>query len=88
MDSQVELAIFLGEFDRDGAGLGMTNDVGKSFLGDAEALVFDERFQSILHPLDPEGHLDAGQTGLALSETLQSRFQSQVIEQRGAQIEG
>src|SRR5712691_10923847 len=83
----MQIVIFLSEFNRDGAGVGMADDVGQSFLSDAKALGFNDGFEPAFQRLDAQAGMKSSQPGMAAGVPLESWSQAKIIEQGGTQVE-
>src|SRR5580765_7955467 len=75
------------QFERDAAGMGMADDVGEGFLGDAEAFGFDRGIHAAFEGIGAEAGFETGGSGLAIEVPAQGGFEAEVVEHGRTKIE-
>src|ERR1051326_101461 len=83
----MQMAILSSQFDRDFASAGVTDNVGKGFLRDAETFGLDNRIDAFFKRVRAKTRLQTGERSLTVCVPAQSRFQAEVVQHRGTQIQ-
>src|ERR1051326_8534876 len=65
----------------------MTNDIGQSFLSDAKTFGLDDGIDAPFQRVSAKTGMEASQRSLSIGVPSQSRFEAEVVQHRGAQVQ-
>lgn len=87
-DTEMDLTVVFLKLDGHVSRFGVAANVGQRFLGDAEALSFDERIETPIKRLQLEFAFQSGGGGLSFGEPLERGAESQIVKHGGPQVQG